>query len=38
MLPFHLTPVLVSVIAVVFVVLIAVAVWVALRDSDDGGS
>jgi hypothetical protein len=37
-LPFHLTPVLVSVIALLFVVLIAVAVWVALRDSADDDS
>jgi hypothetical protein len=34
--PFELSPAIVSLLAVVLVVLIGLAVWVALRDTDDG--
>ena len=35
MFPFHLAPGVVFVLALVVVVLLAIAVWVALRDDDD---
>ena len=35
MFPFDLSPAIVSAIAVVLVVLLGVAIWVATRDSDD---
>jgi hypothetical protein len=36
MFPFELSPAVVTVLAIVLVALIGVAVWVALRDNDDG--